>query len=119
MDRRPQDLEMMGWESLSMGQEVARRFFGSLLADDAMMLLPGATVLRGKEEILDSFAAQPWKQFRLDDMDVKTLGDCAAVVVYRATAAREGGQTYTALVSSTYVRNGTGWKLAFHQHTRE
>ena len=44
--------------------------------------------------------------------------DNAVVVSYKATATRAGEiLPYVARASSAYVRDGAGWKLAFHQQT--
>lgn len=44
------------------------------------------------------------------------LGGETVVVAYRATASR-GEREYTAIVSSTYVREDGDCKLAVHQQT--
>jgi hypothetical protein len=38
-------------------------------------------------------------------------------VVYRVRAQHPGEAPYDAVISSTFVRDGDGWKLAFHQQT--
>jgi hypothetical protein len=39
------------------------------------------------------------------------------VVVYAVQAQREGQPPFTAVVSSTYVHDGSAWRLAFHQQS--
>jgi hypothetical protein len=39
------------------------------------------------------------------------------VVVYHVEARRPGQEPYSAVVSSTFVREADGWKLAFHQQS--
>jgi hypothetical protein len=45
------------------------------------------------------------------------LSEDAAVITYKATAKRDGGERYLARASSAYVHDGGVWKLAFHQQT--
>lgn len=110
------ELEEEGWRALSTVGDAAREVYATVLRDDAVMLFPGGMRLQGKEGILQSFAAQPWQSFRMEDSQVISLGDNAATVVYRVTAQREGGEPYVALVGSTYVRDGS-WQLVVHQQT--
>lgn len=42
--------------------------------------------------------------------------DCA-VVLYQASAQRQGQAPFTALMSSTYLQQNSTWKLAFHHQT--
>jgi hypothetical protein len=48
---------------------------------------------------------------------VLALGEDAAALIYKVTAQRAGSESYTALVSSTYVRHGQTWQMALHQQT--
>src|SRR3546814_16826983 len=61
-------------------------------------------------------SGEPWSSFELDDERVVSLTDQSAVVAYRASAAR-GDLSYSALISSTYVRGAGKWRLALHQQT--
>lgn len=54
---------------------------------------------------------------RWEDPQVVELGDDCGVVVYRAVARRPGDEPYAAVVSSTFVREHDGWKLAFQQQS--
>jgi hypothetical protein len=56
-------------------------------------------------------------QFEMRDPRVVTLTDASGVVVYSVVARRAGEEPYSAIVSSTFVRRGAAWKLAFHQQT--
>jgi hypothetical protein len=58
----------------------------------------------------------PWSSYELADARVLPVGQDGAVVAYRATASRDGGE-YTALFASTYVRQAGRWRLAVHQQT--
>lgn len=110
------DLERDAWKALSTSGEAAADFYGRVLADDVLMLLPGGMVIDDRGAVIDSMGGAPWDSFELSDERVLTLGEDSAVVAYRATASR-GGTEYTALFASTYVRVGGAWRLALHQQT--
>jgi hypothetical protein len=59
-----------------------------------------------------------WADVAFDDVGMLQLGTNSALLTYRVHArwANEAS-SMTALASSVYVRNGEGWKLAFHQQT--
>jgi len=111
------ELEKQGWEALSSKGEASKKFYSSVLRDDALMLFPSGMLIDGKEKILESLAAQPWKSFQIEEPQVISLSENAAVLVYRVTAQREGGDPYIALISSTYVLSDGAWKLVLHQQT--
>lgn len=111
------ELEEQGWQALATEGDAGKRFYSSILGDDALMLFPGGMLIDGKENILDSLAAQPWQSYQIDDSRVIALTDNAKVVVYRVTAQREGSEPYRALISSTYSLNDGKWQLVLHQQT--
>ena len=43
------DLEEEGWQILSMEGHGGKKFYGSLLHDDAIMLFPGRPIIDGKQ----------------------------------------------------------------------
>ena len=110
-------LEEQGWQALSEAGEECKRFYDKILRDDAIMAFPGGMLIIGKRNILDSFAARPWKSFRIEEPRVLSLTPNAGVLVYRVSAQRERQKPYAALVSSTYALDGEAWKLVFHQQT--
>ena len=110
------DLERAGWRSLSAGGEAAVAFYGEVLAAQVLMMLPGGLVISDREEAIRSMSGAGWDAFDLSDERVHPLTDDCAVVTYRATA-RRGGDEYRALFTSTYVFDGSGWRLAVHQQT--
>lgn len=110
------DLEQAGWEALSSTPEDAARFYGDVLAPQVLMLLPGGMVIDDRQHAIDSMSGTPWDRFELGQERVHDLGEGCAAVAYRATASR-GGQDYTALCTSTYVRSDGRWRLALHQQT--
>jgi hypothetical protein len=111
------DLETQGWQALSTGAEASKKFYSSILRDDAVMLFPGGTVINGKEKILQSLAAQPWQSFQIENPQIISLSESAGVLIYRVTAQRKGSDPYVALISSTYVLSDGAWKLVLHQQT--
>jgi len=117
MDARDEliDLETEGWRALS-GDGTAGAFYGRVLDDAVVMLLPGGMRLDDRDAILASMSGAPWTSFVLEDPQVLTLGDDGAIVVYGVIAERDGAE-YSALVSSAYVRRGGAWRLALHQQT--
>ena len=111
------ELEAQGWQALCSEGEASKKFYSSVLCNDAVMLFPGGLLIDGKEKILEFLAAQPWKSFQIEVPQVISLSENAGVLVYRITAQREGSDPYVALISSTYVLSDGMWKLALHQQT--
>ncbi|MBM0104368.1 nuclear transport factor 2 family protein [Steroidobacter sp. S1-65] len=110
------ELEQQGWRALATAGDAGRKFYASVLREDAVMLFPGGMRIEGRERILESLGAQPWESFEIDDPKVIQLSEDAATVVYKVAARRKGTAPYTALISSTYVRRTT-WQLVAHQQT--
>lgn len=110
------DLEREGWQALSTDGEAAADYYARMLADDVLMLLPGGLVIDDRQQVIDSMQGAPWDSFEVSEARVLELDDRTAVVAYRATARRSGGD-YEALFNSTYVSAGGEWRLALHQQT--
>lgn len=111
------EIEEQGWQALSTDVEASKKFYSSVLRDDAVMLFSGGMIIEGKEKILQSLAAQPWKSFQIEEPRVISLSEGAEVLIYRVTAQREGSEPYVALINSTYELSGGMWKLVLHQQT--
>ncbi len=111
------ELEEQGWQALSTEGDAGKEFYSSVLSNDALMLFPGGMLIDGKEKILESLAAQPWKSYQIDNPRVISLSENIGVLVYRVTAQRESSDPYVALISSTYVLSDGTWKLVLHQQT--
>lgn len=108
-------LEEQGWQSLSNG--TAARFYQEHLTEEAIMMLPIVGML-DRQSIIDGMeSTRAWDWFRLEHVRLLPLGDTSATLAYTATAGRKDRPEYRALMSSTYVRSGNTWKLAFHQQT--
>ena len=108
-------IETDAWKALSQ-PGAAARYYDATLADDVLMLFPGAMVIDDRQAVVDSMDAPPWTSFDITDARVLSLGDDAAVLAYRVRARRDDSD-YDALLNSTYVRAGGGWRLALHQQT--
>lgn len=54
--------------------------------------------------------AEPWPSHTCDDLEVHRLG-AVVTLTYAATGNRSDSETYEALISTTYVRDGASWKL--------
>ncbi len=94
-------------------------FYESRLAYTALMVFPEPAGVLLKDEIAPSLAEKSrWAQVELEEHRLLELGEQAALITYKATAARaDGGEPYRTRASSVYVRDGAAWKLAFHQQT--
>ena len=86
------------------------------LTDDAVVVVPGAAI--GREQCAYAIDATPgWDEFEISEERVVKLTPDSALITYRWSSSR-GEETYEALMSSVYVKNGGGeWKLALHQQT--
>lgn len=111
------ELEEQGWQALSSDGNAAQTFYDAVLHDDAVMFFPGGMRLEGKQLILESLAAQPWKTYQIEAPRILSLSEKAALLAYKVRAQREGDEPYEALIGSTYTQVGGQWKLIFHQQT--
>jgi hypothetical protein len=107
------ELERAGWAALS-GPDGAA-FYEDAMADDGLMVFPGM-VMTKPEAIAAIRAAPPWRRFELSDVRTVVNGD-AGMVVYTANAERDPSSTYTATMTSVYVRRPAGWQLLLHQQS--
>jgi hypothetical protein len=110
------DLERAGWRALSSRDGEAASFYGRILDEHCLMLLPGGIVIESRDEAVSSMQGQSWESFELDQARILELADDVVVLAYRASA-RRGASEYRAWVNSTYVRRGREWRLALHQQT--
>ena len=110
------DLERAGWRALSSGGDEATSFYGGILDERCLMLLPGGIIIEGRQQAVSSMQGPFWDSFELDEARTLELSDDVVVLAYRADASR-GDTGYRAWVTSTYVRHGREWRLALHQQT--
>ena len=107
-------LERAGWDALCSPQGADH--YREHLADGALMAFPFGVLDRA--QALEAIAsAPPWSSYAMTGPRVVRLGEDAAVVVYAVTAQRAGSPPFTAVLSSTFVRHGEQWRLAFHQQS--
>jgi hypothetical protein len=107
-------LEHEGWNALVAGD--AAGYYGEHLASGALMAFPFGVMTR--QPAIDAMAAAPpWESFEISDAQVVELTADSGVVVYTVVARRPGEEPYSAVVSSTFAREGGRWRLAFHQQS--
>lgn len=107
-------MERDGWEALVAGNGAA--YYRRHLTANAIMAFSfGVLTREATIEAMES--APPWESFEMTDVRVVELGPDSGIVVYSVRAQRPGEEPYSAVISSTFVRDGDGWKLAFHQQT--
>ena len=107
-------LEREGWDALSGSQGADH--YRRVLTEDALMAFPFGVIDRA--QALEAIAAAPpWSSYEMTSPRVVRLGEDAAVVVYAVSARREGQPEFTAVASSTFLRQGSDWQLAFHQQS--
>jgi hypothetical protein len=107
-------MEREGWEALVAGNGGA--YYRRHLTPNAIMAFSfGVLTREATIEAMES--APPWESFEMRDVQVVELGADSGIVVYSVRAQRPRQEPYSAVISSTFVRDGDGWKLAFHQQT--
>jgi hypothetical protein len=107
-------VERRGWDSLCDG--TGADFYGSLMTDDALMVLAHGMILDRAAVVESLGAAPPWQQYELSDARLVVIGSDATALVYSARADRVG-QSFVALMSSIYRQDEDGWRLALYQQT--
>lgn len=108
-------LERLGWDSLCDG--TGDDFYGDLMLPDAVMVLSGGFLL-DREGVIGSLTSAPtWDTYEIFDERLIASGEDVVTNVYRAEAHRDGQPTFDALMSSTYVRTGAGWRMSLYQQT--
>lgn len=93
-------------------------FYNEHFHDDGLMLLPHLPHPLDKAAVLASVAgASAWTDVVMDDIAVAEPSPFVAILAYRAQARRNDDAPYRALVSSTYLAEGTTWRMLGHQQT--
>lgn len=82
------ELEKQGWNALSTEGDAGKRFYSSILREDAIMVFPGGMIIDGKKEILDSLNAKPWDGYQITEHRAISLSGKSSVLIYRVKAAR-------------------------------
>ena len=109
------DLERRGWDSLCDG--TAADFYGSVMTDDAVMVLANGMTM-DHDDVVEALRAAPtWDGYEIADVRVVPIEPDAAALVYKGTAFRGEGDPVACVMSTVYRRNGGGWRLALYQQT--
>jgi hypothetical protein len=109
------ELEHAGWRSLC--DSTGGDFYGSIMTEDGRMVLANGVVM-SRSVVTDSLEdAPPWSSYTIDDPAATSLSDDVAALVYTGTGHRDGGEDFTGIMTSVYVRHESGWKLAHYQQT--
>lgn len=107
-------LEEKFWEASSAANISLIREY---LTDDALAV--GTFGILDKETTIAINEGQPpflfWRIERAPQ--ILQLTTESAIVIYKATAQREGREPFTVMISSTYVNRNGSWKLVFHHQT--
>src|SRR4051795_2848261 len=107
------ELEHRGWASLSDG--TGDDFYGSLMTEDGVMVLANGAIADRAAVIEALRGSPPWQRLEIESARVVAGGPDAAVLVYPARAWRdESEDPFVGAMTSTYVRDGEGWRLAVY-----
>ncbi len=81
------------------------------------MVLADGTVM-SRSEVVDALSdAPPWSSYAIKDPITVPVGSEAVALVYLGTGHRDGGEDFTGVMTSVYVRQGSEWRLAVYQQT--
>jgi hypothetical protein len=109
-------LEHAGWQALS--NATGDKFYGSIMTDDALMVLANGSIMDREAVISALDQAPPWERYEIDDPRAIAIDDETAALVYIGTGYREGAdEPFIGAMSSVYHRTPEGWKLALYQQT--
>lgn len=109
-------LEHAGWQSLCDG--TGDEFYGSLMTDDAVMVLANGMVMDRATVTSALGESPPWARYEIADVRLIDITGDAAALVYTGTGWRDGDdEPFVGAMSSVYRRTGDGWKLALYQQS--
>jgi hypothetical protein len=87
------------------------------MAAECLMAFGPMGVLRN-EAIMEAIrSASRWREVHMMEQTFIRPADDVGILAYKAKGIREGAKIYLALCTSTYIRDGNGWKIAQHQQT--
>lgn len=93
-------------------------FYRSNLDEKCLVVFTEMSGLKARNDIAAMIKnGRRWQKLQIDDRNVLSLSDDVALLSYKASAVRDNGEAYEALVSSAYVRRDGQWKMAFHHQT--
>ena len=107
-------LEREGWDALSSSRGAG--YYRGCLFEDALMPFPfGVT---DRTQAIDAIAcAQPWSGSEITSPRVVQVGEGRDRGPLQRERPARGEPTFDAVVSSTFVRRGSDWRLAFLQQS--
>jgi hypothetical protein len=107
-------LEHEGWDALVAGN--GSPYYREHLMADALMAFPFGVLTR--DATIEAMESAPaWEPYEITEPQVVALSVDSGIVVYEVVAQRPGEDSYSAVVSTTFVREGDLWKVAFHQQS--
>lgn len=109
------ELEHAGWRSLC--NSTGGDYYGNVMTEDGRMVLANGVVMSRSAVTASLENAPPWSSYTIDDPAATPLSDDVAALVYTGTGHRDGGGDFTGIMTSVYVRQDSGWKLAHYQQT--
>jgi hypothetical protein len=109
-------VERRGWDALCDG--TAAEFYGSLMTDDGTMVLGNGAVL-DRDAVVAALRGSPsWLRYEIDAVRLVRAGADAAAIAYTGRAWREeGAPPFVGAMTSLYVREHGGWRLALYTQT--
>lgn len=108
--------ERQGWDSLC--DSAGGRFYGTLMTDDAVMVLANGEVMDRRAVVASLEHAPAWRTYDIDEVRLIHSGRDSATLVYVGTAYREGDDpAFNGVMSSVYRHLDGAWRLALYQQT--
>lgn len=90
----------------------------TLDAECVMAFPPPAGILAGGRRIAESLKGAPrWSSIAMSERHVSRPTSDVGILAYKARGERDGAAPYEAYCTSTYRRDGDGWRLVQHQQT--
>lgn len=76
-----------------------------------------AKAMERKELAATATNPNRWRDLEMELKGMVEPSPDVALLTYEASATRDNGEAYRALVSTGYVRRPDGWKMMFHAQT--
>jgi hypothetical protein len=109
--------ERAGWDALCAG--TGGQFYADVMLPDAVMVLANGMVMDRDTVVSALSQSPPWRDYDLDAVRLVSVDDDNAILVYTATAHRDGNEpAFVGAMASAYHRAGGQWKLALYTQTR-
>lgn len=110
------ELERAGWDSLCDG--TADKFFGGLMAADAVMVLANGMIM-DRDAVTSALGqAPPWDRYEISDPRLIVIDTNTAAVVYVGTGYRDSAdKPFVGAMSSVYHRGTEAWALVLYQQS--